>query len=206
MNLDGLVSDLKPVRPAGPPWRLALGWTATALLWVAAGVFFLGARGDLEAAGGRTHYRLTLGALLAVLYAGALLALRLSLPGRSMPRSLRLFPPLALLSLHLVLALYTLPAGSTPGDGVMGGHPCTLKLLALGLVPGLLLFAVLRRLAAVSPGEAARQAVLAAAAAGAFGLTLHCAFDHGVHLVLYHGLPLVVFSFILRGTGRWLRW
>lgn len=192
--IEELASDLDPVRPSrvarGTLWVIG-GWLAgaAALLWLA------GPRPDL--AHGAIMPPLPLLAfwlIVALGLAAAWSALRMGLPGVGRDYSGWRWAGLAALALPLsalVMALDDGHAAAAAADPEIGLH-CLAQGLLAGVGVGGALFAWLRNAAPTSPTRAGWVIGIAAGAAGATIVALHCPSNDMVHIALWHGLAVVL--------------
>jgi hypothetical protein len=79
---------------------------------------------------------------------------------------------------------------------------CTLAIALVSALPGILLFALVRRGASVKPGLAGSYIVMASASFGALTLRLAESNDSLAHLLCWHYLPVVVVFFIGAELGK----
>jgi hypothetical protein len=191
--IDGLADDLKPVRPR----RLLRGGLWVAAAWIAVGVlllWLLGMRHDLAAGAMMAPLPMLAFWLIAALgLSAAWSALRMGLPGVGRDYSGWRWAGLA----SLALPLTALFMGFGDSHGAMeamrpqNGLRCTLDGLVGGLGVGIALFCWLKSSAPTSPTRAGWVVGVAAGAAGATILALHCSSDDMVHIAVWHGLVVI---------------
>jgi hypothetical protein len=207
-----LVADLKPVRPVGPSWRPALaGWLIGALGVSLLLTAWLHLRADLPQRLGQAFFVFRGTMLLLSSLLASLAVLKLSVPGRGSPGRESRLALVVPAGLTLVLGLLTLLAVFRAPETVRCGlseAACTSAVLALSVMPGALLFALLRRYAPTRPGLTGALAGVAASLLGSAALGLHCPNDTPLHQLLWHLLLPVGLA---AGAGwavgrRWLRW
>jgi hypothetical protein len=195
-----LVADLKPVRPVGPSWRPALaGWLIGALGVSLLLTAWLHLRADLPQRLGQAFFVFRGTMLLLSSLLASLAVLKLSVPGRGSPGRESRLALVVPAGLTLVLGLLTLLAVFRAPETVRCG---------LSVMPGALLFALLRRYAPTRPGLTGALAGVAASLLGSAALGLHCPNDTPLHQLLWHLLLPVGLA---AGAGwavgrRWLRW
>jgi hypothetical protein len=209
--LDQLTNDLQPVpRPrdlrAVAPAAAVFG-AASAVALVAALFHF---RGDLDVVSRELWFVANLASLAAAAGFAAYCGLASALPGRPAP-----YPALAGLQLSLFAFFVTLlpslshmplaeamRAGANPA-----GVACCGLVLTLSLIPGLLLYFLVTKLAPTEPRRTAWMIGLAMSGVGALGTGLHCPVMNPFHVALYHGLPIFLIAAIAATAGRrLLRW
>lgn len=191
--IDGLADDLQPVRPR----RLARGGLWVAAAWITVGtllLWLLGMRHDLAAGVMMAPLpMLSLWLIAALGLSAAWSALRMGLPGVGHDYSGWRWAGLA----SLALPITALFMGVGDSHGAMEAmHPqtglrCTLDGLVGGLGVGIALFFWLKGSAPTSPARAGWVVGIAAGAAGATILALHCSSDDMVHIAFWHGLVVV---------------
>jgi hypothetical protein len=203
--IDRLVADAAPVHPLWP-LRIRLGiWLLLEVAVVTALVLFLPDTVIGPAAPVRTIETIYLVTASAVL---ATIALAAAVPGRAEGPRL----PLIVGALAVAAAL---PALAEPAHGEMSlsgllvdGISCSLKTLAVSLLPGLGLLLAVRRGAALRPGLAAAAASGAALILGHAALRLACPMHDLLHVVLWHvGAVWIGLLIGARVGARWIaRW
>ncbi len=206
--LPRLVADLRPVRPLRLRRRL-LGWLllqTTVLAVVASRVL----RPDIATALHRAAFVVELAALLSAGGLAAWLAVRAAFPARS-PGWRPVAVALALAGVGLFLFALRPPSPDMPAVGLtMAGARCLAMTLMLAALPWLALVALLVRGAPVAPARAGTLAGAASLLFAAAGTRVACALDDPLHLVAWHGLPVVLgagLSGLLGAAwlGRWAR-
>jgi len=202
MNTEQLIVQLAgrvtAVTPLAAPAARFLRWSFGALACAALGVAVFHVRPGLDGIIGRPDFVVT--AVLAAGTAGvaAFAALVLAVPGAERSPALRV----------AAFALLTLWGGICVGAVMRSGHGlsdriewpiCFLRVVAIGLVPGGWLFAMLRRAAPLRRGAASALAALAAMAIGSGAMQFICPLDAPGHALLGHYGP----SLVLTGVGAW---
>lgn len=101
----------------------------------------------------------------------------------------------------VVMALLRLGAtGSAAGPGF--GWFCLYDILFVGLLPGALLFFMIRRAAPQRLNLSAWLVLVAGATFGALGAHLSCANDGPLHVLFWHILPVLVIGSLGVTLGR----
>jgi hypothetical protein len=192
--IDDLAGELEPVRPRrvahGSLW-VAAGWAAGAGLLFR----FSGMRHDL--AEGVMMPPLPLLAfwlIVALGFAAAWSALRMGLPGVGRDYSGWRWAGLAALALPLSALVMALGDGHAAMEAARpeNGIGCLVEGVMAGLGVGAALFAWLKAGAPTSPTRAGWVVGIAAGAAGATIVALHCASNDMMHIALWHGLAVVL--------------
>lgn len=206
--IDGLASDLKPVRPRrvmrGSMW-VAAGWLGVG----AALIVLFGGRTGLAAGAMPPLSMLTFWLTAAASVAAAWSALRMGLPGVGRDYGGWRWAVGALLALPLA-ALFVF-FGDSHASAETAHRGFDIHCLAQGVVSGLgvgaALFLWLRAGAPTSPTRAGWVIGIAAGAAGATIIALLCSSDDLVHITLWHA-SAVPFSAIAGRLilPRFLRW
>lgn len=192
--IDDLAGELEPVRPR----RLMHGG-----LWVAAGWFVGGAlllwlfgmRHDLAADGAMAPLpMLAFWLIVALGLSASWSALRMGLPGVGRDYSGWRWAGLASLALPLT-ALFI--GFSDHHDAMEAMRPenglrCLIDGVIAGLGVGTALFCWLKAGAPTSPERAGWVVGIAAGAAGATIVALHCASNDMIHIAVWHGLAVIL--------------
>ncbi len=209
-----LAADVAPVSRLAPvPVRLAV-WTAATLAAAVAAVWWLGARGDLMAALWTPGLQIRSALLLVTAITAAAGALLLSVPGADRSPAVRWLPVASVTALLLWIGGELASASATGivnwRIGVAWG--CAAQVLAVGLIPGAVLFGMVRRAAPLRGAWAGLLALVAMGAVGALGTSAICPSDRAMHVLVWHVLPLVgigamgaAAGYLLLGWVRHLR-
>jgi hypothetical protein len=204
-----LASDVVPVRPLRPVAVRLLGWTALAGLSLAAVTFWMGARRDLAEAVQQSGFQFEAVMLILTAMSAAVGALTVSVPGRERSALVRWLPIVggAICILWVGGELVFASMTGSPTGRLTFAWRCVYKTTSVALVPGIALFALVRRAAPIRAAWAGLLAVLATAAVGVLGANVICPIDRPLHLLLWHVAPLMLFAAIGAGLGTWLiRW
>lgn len=194
--VDRLAAALDARRPYWSPARRFAIWALAQLAIVA-----IALRVRPDAIERLVHVRIALEvALLALLGAsGAALALRAAVPGRHPGRALTI----AAGTLAIGVAVTVLP-DVTLAAVVPAGWPCAVKTLLLAAIPWLVLTVALVRGAVLLPLVAGLLAGIAPLAMSAALMRLLCGNDDGMHLLVWHDLPLALGVAASVAVGAWL--
>ena len=206
--IDELAGDLTPVRPRrvarGSAW-VAAGWVAGA----AALLLLFGLREDLAVRGMPPLSMLAFWLTAATGLAATWSALHMGLPGVGRDYGGWRWAVGASLSLPLAALAACIADGHAAMEAARHdvGLGCLLKGLASGLGVGGALFFWLKAGAPTSPTRAGWVVGIAAGAAGATIVALHCATDDVVHIALWHGAAVLLSAIAGRLIlPRFLRW
>ena len=206
--IDELAGDLTPVRPRrvarGSMW-VAAGWVAGA----AALLLLFGLRRDLAVRGMPPLSMLAFWLTAATGLAATWSALRMGLPGVGRDYGGWRWAVGASLSLPLAALAACITDGHAAMEAARHGFGlrCLLQGVAAGLGVGAALFFWLRAGAPTSPTRAGWVIGIAAGAAGATIVALHCASDDVVHIALWHGTAVLLSAVAGRLIlPRFLRW
>lgn len=206
--IDGLASDLKPVRPR----RVARGslWVAAGWLGVGAALVALfGARHDLAEGAMPPISMLSFWLIAAAGVAAASSALRMGLPGVGRDYGGWRWAVGALLALPLAALFVFFGDGHAAAEAAYGGVEgrCLVQGIVAGLGVGAALFLWLKASAPTSPTRASWVIGIAAGAAGATIVALLCSSDDLVHITLWHASAVPVSGIVGRLLlPRFLRW
>lgn len=192
--IDGLADELEPVRPR----RVARGSLWVAAGWVAGAAALLGltgARHDLSGGAMMPPLpMLSFWLIVALGLAAAWSALRMGLPGVGRDYSGWRWAGLAALALPVTALLigfgdtHAAMEAARPENGLR----CMIEGALSGLGVGAALFFWLKGGAPTSPERAGWVIGLAAGAAGATIVALHCASNDMIHIALWHGLAVAL--------------
>jgi hypothetical protein len=184
-------------------------WTAAALPLTALCVIVIGPRVDVMTA----IYEPTFAGLAVATLGTALLAAAgaflLSVPGAERSPLQRVLP-LVTGGVWALVLIVLLTTGGDPVQRVLAlpfHWACLIEIAGLSLVPGWVLFAMLRRAAPLRRAWSAALATLAAVALSAFATQFICPVDDPAHLLVGHVLPVACLSVWGAFAGRrWLNW
>lgn len=205
-TIDRLVVDLQPVQRLRP-FRTVLGaWVSVMVVVIVMAACV--PRPDLGSRAAQTGYLIDLLGLAAATVLLGALALRSAEPDR-IPSP----PEQALGWLLATLAVATIALQPVATDVPLGaflsvGIGCAWATIKFAAVPVALLFVAVRRGAAVEPRAAGAWAAAAGLGLAYLAMRLHCPMDDGLHLFVWHLLPVVLGTVAGAALGRrWLgRW
>lgn len=201
-----LASEAKPVHPLRPtPWR-ALAWLVVAGVALVVVMLLMGVRRELADTADRVDFAVE-AALLVVTAVSALVgALLVSIPGAGVDRRVRWVPVILGVACILLAAgelAYAAMAGAPTGRLTFAWH-CVYKTTSVAIIPGIVLFVMLRRAAPLQTAWAGLLAGLATASIGVLGANIICPNDRPLHMLLWHVFPLMLFAGAGAALGRWL--
>lgn len=206
--LEGLVSDLKPVRPL----HQRAGMTRALLALVAGAVLFVwycGPRGDLQTGQPDPMFMTSSGLFLVLALASAWAVIDMARPwvgtrreGWGWTALMAGVLPIAALALVGIGWLRGKPQSIDPG-----GIACLGSGIGVGLLTAAVLVIWLRRGAPSSPRRAGLLTGVAAGAAGIFAVSLHCAHSDLLHIGVWHGMTVILTGLAgLVALPRLIRW
>lgn len=190
MKTENLIKQLvlacKPIKRLDSPASRFFRWLLVSVFFVVAATLLFGLRPDLGLASMRIGFALQALSASGLAVLSALSAFILSVPDRKRPW-LAMVPVIT-----LVLWLATIANGFLLVENVRGGIglSCVRDIVLFALLPGLLLFRMLRRAAPLEPGRVGVLAALGVAALGAAGIQFICMNDDPLHTLLWHWLPV----------------
>jgi hypothetical protein len=204
-----LADDVRPVRPLRPLALRVASWLVVAVLSLLVVMLLMGVRRELGDAADRTDFAVEAMLLVLTAVSAAVGALLVSIPGAGESRRVR-WVPVGLGVACLMLAAgewaYAAATGAPTGRLTFAWH-CVYKTTSVAAVPGIVLFVMLRRGAPLHAAWAGLLALLATTAVGVLGANIICPNDRPLHMLLWHVLPLMIFSGAGAALGRWLlRW
>lgn len=193
--IQALVSDLEPVKPVRLERLFGL-CLVVELLVVVVAAWATGVRADIGERLTDWTFLLLVATLAVSAASSAVVALRLSIPGRDVQAQSRIF----LFIYPIVLALLILafqPWGSSwPGAGPFLNMcwRCIGVTSAAAVVPWVGLIVVLGGLAPLNGPRVGLFAGLSAFLVGALATQFHCASGDGYHLAIGHYLPIAILA------------
>jgi hypothetical protein len=203
-----LTSDCAAVRRlAHPGWRAAF-WFAISAGYVVAVVAVIGLRPDIPSKLGDLKFLVEVGAAFLTSMMAAAAAFCAGCPGRPIWER---FAPVPFLALWLG----TLGTGcwhdwlalGVAGLAVRPEPMCFPVIFAIGFIPSILIFAMIRRGAPIAPMSAMGLAALAAAALAATALRLVHSVDSSLMVLVWQFGSVVVLTLLEAPCGRFfLRW
>lgn len=213
MRTDELIVELAraagPVRPLPRPFVRLMRWTLAMVPLTAVAAIAIGLRADVASVLTQPAFLGIAVATLGTALLSAASALILSVPGAERSALQRVIP---LVSGGLwVLALIVLL--TTGGEAVRRlllfpfHWACLIEIAALGVVPGWVLFAMVRRAAPLRRAWSGALAMLAAVGLSAAATQFICPLDDPAHQLVGHVLPVAVLSVLGAFVGhRYLNW
>ena len=204
-----LAADAVPVRPLRPVAPRVAGWLVLAGASLAVVMMLMGVRRELGDAADRVDFTLEAALLLLTAVSAAIGALVVSIPGAEVKPRVRWIPVALGVTCVLLAAgelAYAAMTGAPTGRLTFAWH-CVYKTTSVAIVPGLVLFLMVRRGAPLQTGWAGLLAVLATVAIGVLGANIICPNDRPLHMLLWHVAPLMLLAGAGAGLGKWLlRW
>jgi hypothetical protein len=194
-----LVLDLQPVNRLERPIRRSVRFALLAGLATAIEVLVVGTRADLVGKLLEPIY-LTETAILLVLFSGATFAALCSgVPGVKLSAATWL---VVLAAGAWLLIVGHATGGEAQAVGLVSGAACVRRTLLLATLPGLLLFAMLRRSVPLEAKISGAFAMVSAGALAVLGTRLLCAKDEAAHVLTWHIAPLAVLALLGWFIGR----
>jgi len=198
-----LARDATPVAPLPPPSARLTTWTLKAATAAAIVTILLGLRPDVVVRLRDPRFIAAAVVTLAIALAAAAAAFVLSVPGAGPRRVMRAMPLLAAAAWGMLLWVRLTAAGEPVTQlAATPWHPaCVVLILSVGALPGIWLFAMLRRAAPLQPLWTGALAALASLALGALGTQFVCPIDAPAHQLLWHFTPVVLITFVGLALG-----
>lgn len=168
------------------------------LFCVLASIFILGLRADLAERMLSVRFILESIGLLVLAGVSILAAFRMSIPSDKNQHLHRI--PILVFSLILLSGVYSFFVYAHPFLYFGHGFACVSKITAVSILPAGILFAFVRRAAALKRSTTGVLVLLSGAAFGLLGVQLTCADSTALHVLLWHVLPAVA----LLGLGAYL--
>ncbi len=190
-------------RLARPSIRL-LRWASVSVVVAVMMVWLIGPRPDLGTALRNTSFATVALLTIVAAVAAAAAALVLSVPGAERTPAQRAVP-LGLLGGWAVLLVIRVIQSGSPVARLLAFPVhvgCIAQIVVVALLPGWLLFSMIRKAAPLSPTWSSMLATLAAAALGAAATQLLCPIDDPAHHLAGHLVPVVLFTVIVGLVAR----
>jgi hypothetical protein len=208
MNLiDQLTEDLKPVQPIPKAGLVTTAWLFGSGLLLGGGIaLFHRYRNDIDVLIHSFQFLWIFASLLLLSALSALMALRTAVPGKDLSKAW-----FAVLVIFFVSALAPLALRGMNEPAVMAmsgldprtGWHCSFSLAMYALTPlAALIWFIHRKLASTKPVLTGSLVGLSVGAFGAATLAWTCPSNEGVHLMVWHLVPVFIFSFIFAKMSR----
>jgi hypothetical protein len=169
----------------------------------------MGVRRELGDTADRVDFTVEAALLLLTAVSASVGALVVSIPGAEAKPWVRWMPVAFGVACVLLAAgelAYAAATGAPTGRLTFAWH-CVYKTTSVAIVPGIVLFLMVRRGAPLHTGWAGMLAVLATVAMGVLGANIICPNDRPLHMLLWHVAPLMIFAGGGVALGKWLlRW
>ena len=198
-----LTADAASVKRLAPPMRLAAYWLIASIIQAALVVSYLGLRPDITERLSEPHFLFETGAAVATAMFAAVAAFCAGCPGRPLWER---FAPVLPISAWLMFLVYGYrSAGDEAGLLRLPADPlCLPFIVAVGFLPAMLIFWMIRRGAPLAPTSTAALASLAAAALGAAGLRLFHPQDESIMILIWQCGSVLVLTLAGAVIGRHL--
>ena len=201
MRTEDLIVDL--ARQSGPwtplaPVRVRLArWLALAIGLGGVAVAVIGARSDFADAIQRPAFVALAMATLATGLVAAWSALVLSVPGAERTPLVRILAAILIAGWAMTFVIQLATGGNAwPRLAAFPNHwGCVVRISALSILSGVVLFAMLRRAAPLRPHLCAALAALASASLAATATYIMCPVDDPAHQLVSHVLPVAAIVF-----------
>lgn len=208
MNLiDQLTQDLKPVKALPSAAVVTLIWICGCGLLLGGGIaLFHRYRNDVDVLIHSFQFVWIFASLLLLSAFSAMMALKSAVPGKDLSKAwfvwLMIFfasglGPLAMRSMNEPSEMAM--SGLSPATG----WHCSFSLLMYALIPvASLIWFIHRKLASTRPVLTGCLIGLSVGAFGAATLAWTCSSNEGVHLMIWHLLPVLILSFVFAKVSR----
>jgi hypothetical protein len=205
-----LAADGRPVRRLAPWLRRVAVWALVAAACAIGVIGSLGARRDLAQVIWRGPFIFEAMLLIVTALSAAAGALIVSVPGAERSKLVRWLPVAAGAGALFWVAgelAVVVAAGET--NRFLPAWWCIQRTLLVGLVPGVLLFAMVGRGAPLRAAWAGLLALLSTSALGVLGTNIMCSVDRPLHVLLWHVGPMALLAaagaFIGASLFDWMR-
>jgi hypothetical protein len=192
MKTDTVIQQLlaknNPTKQMPSPMKSFSAWLLSALFCILTALTLTGIRHDMDWLWGNASFLIQFLVASTLAITSAISAIYLSIPG---PRQTlwRWFPVITLV-LWAAILIHAVGNQNTwhLGDGVA----CISSILVLGILPGLALFAMVRRGFSLEGRISGFFIALSLAATGAVGTQFLCTDDHPLHTLMWHFVPVML--------------
>jgi hypothetical protein len=178
-----------------------LYWSGLAWASMAAGLVVFGLRPDPASAVDAPRLIATTLFALGAAVAAGFGSLVLAVPGAERSRALWLSAAGLLAAWTVWLAIEVLREGYLV-ESLLHSPACFTRVIAIGAVPGITLFVMLRRAAPLKPALTGALALAAAASFGALAIQFICPLDDAAHGLLGHLGPVLTLGLAGAWAGR----
>lgn len=191
-----LAADARPVRRLGPWLQRVTLWALVALVCAIGVIAGVGARRDLNEVLWNGSFMFEAVLLVVTALSAAAGALIVSVPGAEQSKLVRWLPIAAggAALLWVVGELAVVVAAGDPTVRIVSAWWCIQRTMLVGLLPGLVLFAMVGRGAPLRAAWAGLLAFLATSALGVLGTNIMCAVDRPMHLLMWHVGPMALLA------------
>lgn len=206
--IDSLVSE-GARKPLPHPYRQTLYWLVGMALWLAAFSIYMGFRSDIFTKSTELLYILEAGNVFLIAISSGLAGFCLSRPdGYQMPR-IRYIPFFFLILWGAVAFAGAdhISFANILYAAIHCDFHCVLNIFTFSIAPGIAIFLIIRKGAALQPGLAGSMAVLSATAFGYLFMRLVEPNDDPLHLMFSHAIPIAIMCVAGIMAGKYmLRW
>lgn len=201
--IKNLAKETKPVKALGKPSYWILQFVILAFIYYIAAQIFLGVRDDIAQKFSQIFFVAEILLMLSLLLS-CLVSSALMIYPDNYQKSYLLKIPYVILSLIVALFVVESFLQNEANVVVASTHNirCSICIAAFALIPSLYFFYILRKGANINPSKAGVFAVIAAGAIGCIALRIAEQNDLLSHLILWHYVPVLIFSAIGAAAGR----
>jgi hypothetical protein len=202
--IQALVADVRRVRRLPKASERCARWLGLSLAFVAIGAVFAGVRLDLAEKSRDASFLVENGTLLLVFALAARSAFELSVPDDERPFATFSLPLLALLMWFGLVLIRGRDDVDTEALelATRTGIACVWRILSLGVPPVFACWMMLRRAAPLPQRWVGCFLSLSAFSLAAAGTRALCARDGPLHVLLWHGLPVLLLGLAGASLGR----
>lgn len=199
--IDELTAEIAPIRSASP-WQMFACWALASMVYCELVLaFYLHPRPDLMTKFSDPLFAAEIIALAGLALSATFSAAVLSFPDQYQYRRI-IFLPISLFVIFSAVVFLEWLAAAAPNPPTPNGMECLACVTLLSILPALMIFYKIRRMASTHPAYAGACATLAAFAIGALTLRLSENTSSIPHLVIWQYVPLVAAAAIGIRLGR----
>jgi hypothetical protein len=202
--IDQLSTDAE-IKKCGPnsrqcPWRIFALWVVLSVVYCGLVLaFYLHPRADLMVKFHEPLFMAEIITLGALVLSAIFSAVVFSFPDQYQYRRI-IYLPVAIFVIFCGVMFLAWRSMAVPNPPIPNGMECLVCITSLSILPALMIFYKIRRMASTNPAYAGACATLAAFAIGALTLRLSEDTNSIPHLVIWHYMPMLAAA----AAGIWL--
>ena len=197
--IERIVKNAGPVKPVGHPFLLSAKWLAGMGVYLVLISAIYGTRPDLTEKFQSLLFGAEIGLLAAMVITTSMSTALLSFPDLYQKRMMA-WAPVGIAIPFILLMCVANFSGQPASAPPIHSFQCTFSIAFLALLPALVMFYSVRKIASTHPYLVGAIALLCAFSVGALSLRLYEPTDSILHVIQWHYLPMIGVSIL----GVWL--